>query len=619
MKAISALVKLGFLLLAITALLGISTFVAAQVGAPRGTGTQPETVRDWLVIATWIAGGLTLAIVALLLVFVLSIILMWVFVPAVLRKQARAADWIRTIVMPVGSVSCFIYLTWFSQEEWIPGIRRVQEHVQAWAQGHDAERLVGLTAIRIACDVSIALVAATTVYVAVMAVCGILLGLSAALRRYIGLAGSAATAVSGFFKRLWEIGRKEPITATGPPLRGQGQLAPILSGCLLLNLTCLPFFLVRGDWVAFGIGVIGGAVTISLLHVILAADPAARASAPLTGALPAAGLALAAVAFLFVPGLGPPGGDGVIPLPADAWRSALRVILRDVVFAIALTLLIVWLLTRGWPANSDDVAGIRRHLWRVIGGYLLLKALAILVTLGAAFFFDPLPQGEQAEANLRLLDPKVVSVDPAGFVYMAWSGNVLQGTEFLFARWQQHFAQRGEKIEDRVEREAFKAEAEKYRSYYEQRFALLVVLQIVFGWHYGITPLCYLLFAFALFVFRYPEPKEGEKPEAYVARKRDSGALDRIRETANAIVTLGFVGTLLGLSQSIFFLGTGDALTEYLRQSSISSRLTGSLGLGFFVTFVSMILRLALFMRFSQLAGTNQGYQRQLQVLAEQG
>src|SRR5581483_10915510 len=115
-----------------------------------------------------------------------------------------------------------------------------------------------------------------------------------------------------------------------------------------------------------------------------------------------------------------------------------------------------------------------------------------------------------------------------------------------------------------------------------------------FGWHYGITPLCYLLFAYALFVFRYPEPKEGEKPDTYVARKRDSGALDRIRETANAIVTLGFVGTLLGLSQSIFFLGTGDALTEYLHRSSISSRLTGSLGLGFFVTFVSMILRLAL-------------------------
>ena len=92
--------------------------------------------------------------------------------------------------------------------------------------------------------------------------------------------------------------------------------------------------------------------------------------------------------------------------------------------------------------------------------------------------------------------------------------------------------------------------------------------------------------------------------------------MDRVREVADALTVVGFIGTLLGLSQAIFFMGTPGPVQELTGAGGISGLLAASLGTAFFTTFVAMGLRLLLQLRFAQLAGESRGYQRLFQFLS---
>ena len=642
---ITTLVKVTASFSLIAAVLYLTNFV----GGESRWGWVGSRWSEWLRLGAGVCVFLSALAAALLALVFFLIVAAWVFFPIALKQHRTPSDKLRSIVMPLVSALCFAWLRSFPAEGATNKIHKIHASIIVDISRFEVVRGIGPEPVRVGCDAVIALVTATAASVALIVLWALIRALLTVLRRYLSLMDSVGRFLSGLVGKLIAGGSdvRGPVLKPASSPRGLGQVVPILLGCLLIDLPCAALFLSKGDWVALAVVATGVGVAISMLHGVMATGTGGPSLSPV-GTLPAVALALAAFAFLFYSIPDSPDDASLITFDGATWNPVIRVVLRDLVFAIVLTQCVARLLTARWRGLNGYAARIERRLWYTISGYLGLKAGAILLSLGASAFFAPM------EAVERSQDPngpapalRMTRIEPSDFVFMAWSGEVLQADEFLFARSLQAFRKddnspstsdnKGEgpkapptdkpkelltnvrTFENHVNQETFKAVSEKYRYYYEPRFIVLVLLQSVFGWHYGITPLCYLLFAFALFVFRWPAPASGETAGAYLARKNEIGAVDRVREAANAIVTLGFVGTLLGLSQSIFFLGAADPLTEYLHRSSISSRLTGSLGLGFFCTFVSMILRLLLYMRFSQLAGDHAGYQLQLQTLADQG
>jgi hypothetical protein len=124
-----------------------------------------------------------------------------------------------------------------------------------------------------------------------------------------------------------------------------------------------------------------------------------------------------------------------------------------------------------------------------------------------------------------------------------------------------------------------------------------------------------MLFVYAWYAFQDPGPEDGETSENYTNRRRRTGSVERVREASEAITVFGFIGTLLGLSQAIFFLGSSSPVQELTRSSGVSGLLAASLGTAFFTTFVAMSLRVLLQMRFAQLSGESVAYQRLFQFL----
>lgn len=565
-------------------------------------------IQTWSWYSLYAAGLFLTGIVALLVGFVL----LWVFLPIAVHEKPSWNDWIRSLVLSGGFAFCTVY-HYFDWRFW-PPLSKLSLGQLATSFPNASEKIVAqFKDYPLAWAVIAALSEAFLAYIVVSVAILIVQMLGKTVNMYMTLADKGGRAVQWVRNSLRETLR-QPDTNTAE--FGRRQTFPLVCVCLIFNAILLAVALVKIDLTSLGLSLAGITMIVLVLSAVFGSKVEARDLTLSKMVLPISFLTLLSLMCLCLNPTERPIANPVFAAWGSEGINLWKYIVRDIALGVVLVMTLLWFLPNSdirqpLMAESDWMT---RRIWQTMWAFFALRALAIGLSYGVAFV---------SSGSAEAIPGSVRPVSFNTFAYMAWSGDVLQSDEYLYAA---EFANDPNYFKDqdgRVKSEnksKFTRNSLKLRGYYSVYYATLVLIQAVFGWNYGITILSYLLFAYVILLFRDPQPASGIQPaqaQVYAESRMRAGVIDRLREGADAITTLGFIGTLLGLSQAIFFLGASDEVGEFIGKTGISSRLSGSLGLAFFTTFVAMMLRLIINLRFSQLAAKNQGYQALFTLLTK--
>jgi hypothetical protein len=525
------------------------------------------------------------------LYFIATIIAI-VFFPVVFReRRASIYDWLRTFCLTGGFVFFLAYH--FAKWTFVPGLGAVHASV---ARANEGRLPVPLL------TVGVSLAEATTVFLGVALLATAIEFAFHCWRRTFRALESLISQVDNVWNVLKPSRRADDSTAN--QWTEHALYACVLLNFILFVLACYPLLSVE---IAV-IPLVAGFLAVERIRSY--SDAPGRQTTKkdawsifIPGILTVFGAL--AIYFLFPNNGGgsTPQGIGLLPTSQrDLWLALMRSVFLHVAIAFLGLRFFDRVLLSNWASaiGPDYTEKCLARLAWTVAVYFGFKGGLILLCYAACF---------AAERNTA---PNIANNNPpvefSAFAYMAWTGSVLMSDEYLYTAQTSN----GQEPNNREE---FKEQAKQYRGYFAPFFVCIVVIQAVLGWNFGIHLGCYMCFTYAWYVFKYPRPEEGVTPETYTNERRKTGSVERVRETSEAMTVLGFIGTLVGLSQAIFFLGNPSPVQELTRASGISGLLAASLGTAFFTTFVAMALRLLLQMRFAQLAGESLSYQRLFQFL----
>jgi hypothetical protein len=574
-----------------------------------------------------------LCLLAIVLVIFIGFILIWLFLPILIRPEPSWEELARSIVLTGGLLFCWAYH--YNGWDFILPLEQIEEHIRKSVNslrgGSFKDVATWLTVDQLLVGTGLlAFAEAFLTYIVVMLVLRLLQLFALGLRLYAKMAHRVSEYLTKLFATIGKIAtvRASPPDPNEPRKAGKspGRSMLLILACFIGNVIMIVIALMGENLTALGLVVGALALIVIMLAAVRRGSQEVLREDALDNALyPIGALTLGAVLCFFI---NPESSGNPLFVAWGNERSwLLRFVVRDLAMGIVIVVIMLWFLCdsrNSFTENAVDTASgegnseaagekrLKRRIWNSMWLFFVFRAATIVVAWLIAFVSSdriwPTKPGDGNTAD-AIIVPKV-NFDR--FVYMAWTGDVLQADEYLYVasyvKNPKLFKNDGQI--NTQHRSKFLHEAEKVRPYYSVFYAALVLIQAVFGWNYGITLLSYMLFAYAILLFQDPPPPASEAlVEDYAARRDAAGVIARLREAIEAITTLGFIGTLLGLSQAIFFLGVSDEVNDFLGKSGISSRLSGSLGLAFFTTFVAMVLRLIINMRFSQLAAQDRGYQ----------
>lgn len=589
-----------------------------------------------LQVANFYALAGAIILLALVLTIFVAFILIWLFLPILIQPQPSTEERIRSIVLTGGFLFCWAYhyLGW----NFIPPLDSFEEYLNKAADSAGESTLKSIATLwqaqRTTGTGVLAFSEAFLTYVVVMLIFRFLQLFAKGLWLYANAADRGRDFLVGVFQSIESIvskPRRSDAAGQSAGSASAGNSMLLILACFIGNSIMVAFALTTSNLMALGLAV----AAIMLIVFVLASvskksadgseqesEDKRRERAVESALYPIGALTLGAVMCFFINPKA--SANPLFGAWEHEWLWLLRYVVRDLAMGILIVVIMLWFLcdsrnsavetnpVRGAPDVAED--RLKRRIWKSMWLFFACRGLAIVIAWVIAAFSSDVPPQKVVAGKATPIVP-VMSFER--FAYMAWTGDVLQADEYLyvatFEKDGQNFFKQVTGQINTGSRPAFLTDAVKVRPYYSIYYAALVLIQAVFGWNYGITLLSYLLFAYAILLFQDPPPPPPPEndyvAEAYAEKRDSAGVIARLREATEAITTLGFIGTLLGLSQAIFFLGVADEVNDFLGKSGISSRLSGSLGLAFFTTFVAMVLRLIINLRFSQLAAQKRGYQ----------
>ncbi|MCA9127774.1 MAG: hypothetical protein KDB22_11840 [Planctomycetales bacterium] len=318
---------------------------------------------------------------------------------------------------------------------------------------------------------------------------------------------------------------------------------------------------------------------------------------------------------------------------------------------LALATICIWCLVPTSFLGTSDGTRQRWYLLLVASGFFIFRfLLACLAWFIASFYFYS-PRGELIRgSNDRLLLESSIEIQgPAGEKWKIVAGDldgpIVEATSLVqtlryafvegvptadsitYAAFVNSFLDRLHEPKDATERngasrlaieqeqrliDALRLNNDYFRAvsnHVEQETSvqrrLLLIVDAIAGRSYGIHLTIYLLFAYAVLLLRIPPVHESKTPLQQISIATDNGLPEKITFLKDAIVQLGFVGTLLGLSQAIVELGKRDIVREILEQPGLSPSLAANLGLAFNTTLVALLLSVLLGLIFAVLASSS--------------